>query len=256
MREFLETIVRRAGAISLEYKKTLGSLTVHHKSAKDLVTEADVAVEEYLVGQIRGEYPGHAILGEESGRHAGGETRWIIDPIDGTTSFVHDQPFYSVSVAVEHRGEMILGAVYAPVLGELFMAERGKGAMLNGQRIEVSARGELAECVLGTGFSCTRQNLEHNNLLYLGRVMPQIRDLRRYGSAAVDLSYVACGRLDGFWELNLKEVDIAAGMLIVREAGGIVTDFDGGTSNLPRWVAAANAKVHAKMLAALKQEQR
>ena len=248
MREFLEAIVRRAGDISLEYKRRLGSLAVRHKSAKDLVTEADVAVERYLVEQIQGAWPGHAILGEESGGHAGGEYRWVIDPIDGTTSFVHDQPFYSVSVAVELRGEAILGAVYAPVRGELFMAEKGRGATLNGERIGVSARGELAECVPGTGFACMRQNLERNNLPYFARLMPQIRDLRRYGSAAVDLAYVACGRLDGFWELNLNVYDIAAGMLIVREAGGIVTDFGGGTAGLPGEVAAANPAVHGTLL--------
>lgn len=254
MRAFLEAIVLAAGKISLEYKRTVKSLAVGHKSEKDLVTEADVAVEAYLVGRIRQAYPGHAILGEESGSHAGGEYRWVIDPIDGTTSFVHDQPFYSVSVAVELRGEAIMGAVYAPVLGELFMAEKGKGATLNGERIYVSERGELAQCVLGTGFACTRVGLAHNNLPYFARVMPQIRDLRRYGSAAMDLSYVACGRLDGFWELNLKVFDIAAGMLIVREAGGIVTDFDGGTDKLPGETAASNAKVHGKLLAALNQE--
>jgi myo-inositol-1(or 4)-monophosphatase len=252
MKDFLSRIITEAGAISLDYKRKLSSLTVTRKSEKDLVTEADVAVENYLLGQIKHSYPTHGILGEESGSHAGDEYRWIIDPIDGTTSFVHDQPFYSISVALEYCGEVILGAVNAPVLGELFLAEAGKGATLNGRPIGVSKRTHLADCVLGTGFACTRVNLEHNNLIYLGRVMPKIRDLRRYGSAAVDLAYVACGRLDGFWELNLQVYDIAAGMLIVREAGGIVSDFDGGTARLPGQVAAANPAVHPKLREALK----
>ena len=251
MKDFLTRIITEAGEISLDYKRRLKDLAVNRKSDKDLVTAADIAVERYLVSQIQAACPDHAILGEETGHHPGGDYRWIIDPIDGTTSFVHDQPFYSVSVALEHRGQLILGAVNAPVLGELFLAEKDRGATLNGRPIRVSGRSELADAVLGTGFACTRDNLEHNNLTYLARLMPRIRDIRRYGSAAIDLAYVACGRLDGFWELNLKLYDIAAGMLLVREAGGIVTDFDGGTTSLPAQTLAANPHLHPILRAAM-----
>jgi myo-inositol-1(or 4)-monophosphatase len=255
MKDFLTRIITEAGEISLDYKRRLKDLVINRKSAKDLVTAADVAVERYLVEQIQAACPGHGILGEESGVHPGGEYRWIIDPIDGTTSFVHDQPFYGVSVALEYRGQLVLGAVNAPALGELFVAEVDNGATLNGRPIAVSEREELGDAVLGTGFACTRDNLEHNNLEYLGRVLPQIRDLRRYGSAAVDLAYVACGRLDGFWELNLKLYDVAAGVVLVREAGGIVTDFSGGTGRMPGEIVAANPHLHATLRAALTGHQ-
>ncbi len=247
MYEFLKSIITEAGSIALQHKARLADVQVNRKSAKDLVTEADVAVEQYLVEQIQQTYPDHAVLGEESGAHAGGAYRWIIDPIDGTTSFVHDQPFFSTSIALEHNGEIILGAVNAPVLGELFMAEKGSGATLNGKPIGVSGRDTLGDCVLGTGFACVREDLPHNNLPYFARLAPIIRGVRRYGSAAVDMSYVACGRLDGFWELNLKIYDMAAGLLIVTEAGGTVTDFAGKTDNLPAEVLATNAKIHSEM---------
>lgn len=244
MRSFLKDIITQAGVLSLEFKRKLSGLSVHRKSVKDLVTEADVAVERFLVEHIQKQYPDHAILGEESGVHAGGDYRWIIDPIDGTGSFVHDQPFYSISVALEHRGTLILGAVNTPVMSELFMAEKGKGAARNGQPIHVSQCESLIDAMVATGFACMRDNLTPNNLLYVNRLLPQIRDLRRTGSAALDLCYVACGRFDGFWELNLKPYDIAAGMLIVQEAGGIVTDFDGGTAGLPGRIIAAAPKLH------------
>lgn len=233
-------------------------MQITRKSEKDLVTEADVAVEKHLVEQIKKHYPDHSILGEETGRHAGNEYRWIIDPIDGTTSFVHDQPFFSNSVALEHNGEIILAAVNAPALGELFMAEYGSGATLNDKPIHVSKRDKVSDCVLGTGFACVRQNLEHNNLPYFEKVVTVIRGIRRYGSAAIDMSYVACGRLDGFWELNLQIYDMAAGMLIVTEAGGTVTDFAGKKLNTPHETLATNTRIHAElsnMLMEVKQHQ-
>ena len=247
MYNFLKSIITEAGEIALEHKSRLADVQVNRKSAKDLVTEADVAVENYLVAQIQQAYPDHAVLGEESGAHAGGDYRWIIDPIDGTTSFVHDQPFFSTSIALEHNGEIVLAAVNAPVLGELFMAEKGSGATLNGKPIHVSTRKTLGDCVLGTGFACVRENLPHNNLPYFNRLAPIIRGVRRYGSAAIDMAYVACGRLDGFWELNLKIYDMAAGLLIVQEAGGTVTDFSGDMENLPAEVLATNTQIHNEM---------
>ena len=231
----------------MEHKSRLADIQIDRKSEKDLVTEADVAVEKYLVEQIKKTYPDHSILGEESGSHAGNEYRWIIDPIDGTTSFVHNQPFFSNSVALEHNGEIILAAVNAPALGELFMAEKGKGATLNDKPIHVSGRDKLSDCVLGTGFACVRQNLQNNNLPYFEKIVTVIRGVRRYGSAAIDLSYVACGRLDGFWELNLQIYDMAAGLLMVTEAGGIVTDFAGKNENIPHETLATNGHIHDEL---------
>lgn len=256
IKDFLKTVIEQAGRISLDFRDRLSSLEINRKSEKDMVTEADVAVERYLVEQIRRAYPDHTILGEESGAHDGNEYRWVIDPIDGTTSFIHQLPFYSVSVALQKDGEPILAAVNVPVLGELFMAEKGKGAELNGRPIHVSARTELSECILGTGFACLRENLKNNNLPYFNRLAPLIRGVRRHGSAAADLAYVACGRFDGFWELNLKIYDIAAGALILTEAGGKITDFSGKNADFPFETLATNGVLHPqliKMFAEIKQ---
>ena len=252
MRDFLKAIITEAGQIALRHKARLAEVQIDRKSEKDLVTEADVAVEKYLVEQIQKQYPAHSILGEESGSHSGNEYRWIIDPIDGTTSFVHDQPFFSNSVALEKNGEMILAAVNAPALGELFMAEKGSGATVNDRPIHVSRRDKLIDCVVGTGFACVRSDLKHNNLPYFNEVIMQIRGTRRFGSAALDMAYVACGRMDGFWELNLQIYDCAAGMLIATEAGGQVTDFSGrGFAHFPHEVLATNGLIHSQLAALL-----
>ncbi|MBN2065014.1 MAG: aminotransferase class IV [Sedimentisphaerales bacterium] len=216
-----------AGKLAMEYRSKLGSLQVDHKSKKDLVTQADIAVEKYLVGEIKKAYPAHSIFGEESGAHSGNEYRWVIDPIDGTGSFVYGHPIFSVSIALEKAGTTILAAVNIPAQNELFEAELGKGATLNGKPIKVSACTDFGYAMLATGFACMRTNEEHNNLPYLQAILPKIQDLRRFGSAAADLCFVACGRLDGFWELNLHVYDVAAGILILTEAGGKVTDFQG-----------------------------
>jgi myo-inositol-1(or 4)-monophosphatase len=247
MKEFLETIIKHAGEISLEYKARLDKVRVDRKSEKDFVTEADIAVEKYLIEQIKQTYPDHAIVGEESGTHTGNDYRWIIDPIDGTTSFVHDLPFYAISVGLEYKGRMILGAVNGPVLGELFMAEKGSGATLNDRPIHVSNCDKITDCMLATGFACVRNNLPHNNLPYFNTLLPIIRGVRRHGSAALDLAYVACGRFDGFWELNLKIYDIAAGQIILEEAGGKITDFSGTINNLPHETLATNGKIHNEL---------
>jgi len=252
MKTFLKQIALEAGKTALDYKSRLSEIRIEHKgTVKDIVTEADVAVEHYLIEQIKKTYPDHGILGEETGVHAGNEYRWIIDPIDGTTSFAHDQPFFSNSIALEKNGELILAAVNIPVMGELFMAEKGKGATLNDKSIHVSGRDKLLDCVIATGFVCLRQNLTHNNLPYFNRVAPLIRSIRRYGSAAIDLSYTACGRFDGYWELSLNYYDIAAGMLILKEAGGTVTDFSGSGDNIPAETLATNTHIHRELLALL-----
>lgn len=249
MKEFLNNIITHAGEISLEHRARLGEVKISQKATvKDLVTEADVAVENYLIEQIKNTYPDHAICAEESGVHSGNEYRWVIDPIDGTTSFVHDQPFYSISIALQKNSQTILAAVFAPVLGELYMAEKGKGATRNGHPIRVSDSAVLSDCLMTTGFACLRANLEHNNLPLIAAIAPKLRGLRILGSAAVDLCYVACGRIDGGWEMNLNIYDIAAGMLIVQEAGGTVTDFSGtNTDNLPHEIMATNGKIHNEL---------
>ena len=248
MKSFLKDLMTRAGAISLEHRARLSEVEVTHKgTVKDLVSDADIAVENFLIEQIKNRYPDHAICCEESGMHTGGEYRWIIDPIDGTTSFVHGLPFYSISIALEHNGQTILGAVFAPVLNELFQAEHGQGATLNGQPIRVSHRSDLSECVCTTGFACLLANLKHNNLPAVTRIAPKLRSLRSLGSAAMDLCYVACGRLDGSWEMNLNIYDLAAGMLVVQEAGGTASDFSGGTKNLPGEILASNGIIHNQL---------
>ncbi len=227
MKDFLHRISVEAGKLAMEYRGRLSTLQVDHKSKKDLVTEADVAVEKYLVGEIQKNYPDHSIFGEESGQHIGNEYRWVIDPIDGTGAFVYGHPIFSVSIALEKNGKTILAAVNVPAQNELYEAELGKGATLNGNKIQVSSCDDFGFSMLATGFACLRSNHEHNNMPYLQAILPKIQDLRRFGSAAADLCMVACGKLDGFWELYLNVYDVAAGILILTEAGGKVSNFKG-----------------------------
>ncbi|MBN1127185.1 MAG: inositol monophosphatase [Sedimentisphaerales bacterium] len=248
MEQFLKEIILEAGQMTLDFRVRLGELNVKHKMDKDLVSEADVAVENFLVGLIQKRYPDHAIFGEESGQHTGGEYRWIIDPIDGTTSFVHGQPYYSISIALEQAGKTILAAVNAPALGELFTARLGYGAYLNGSPIHVSSRTQLSDSVMATGFACIRGHSSFTNLPIFNQLVPILRDVRRYGSAAVDLCYTACGRMEGFWELNLKIYDVAAGALILHEAGGRFSDFSGGTGQLSHEVLGTNGHIHEQVM--------
>lgn len=253
MLEFLLQLAREAGAMALAYQARLSSLAVDFKAAKDLVTEADQGVERYLREKITARYPRHGILGEEYGVTQGNEYRWVIDPIDGTGSFVHGQPTFSISIGVELAGEGLLGSVNAPALEKHFYAQRGQGAWCNGQRIRCSTARQLDHCILSTGFACFRDGDPHNSLPYIQAILPQIRDLRRFGSAAIDLAFVAGGMLDAYWELNLGTHDIAAGMLIVREAGGRVTDFQGQQDKLPRRLFASNGVIHEPLLEVLNQ---
>lgn len=227
MKNFIADLLAPASQMALDYREQLCGLEVSHKSTKDFVTEADQAIEKCIRKTIKKTFPDHALCGEEYGNEGQSRHRWIVDPIDGTSSFVFGQPFFSISIAYEYDGVVQSGAVCAPVLGETFMAEKGKGAELNGKKIQVSQRTQLNQCILSTGFACIRADLEKNNLPYVNQLLPKLCDMRRYGSAALDLAYVAAGRLDGFWELNLNIYDIAAGKLLVEEAGGVVTDFQG-----------------------------
>ena len=229
--DFLKNLIKEAGRLCLEKQDSLTAADVEFKNSKDLVTRIDKAVEAFIIDAVRDQFPDHDIFGEETGRsESGSDTLWVIDPIDGTTSFLHGQPFYSVSIAIYQNKFPIAGTVYLPVFNELFHAEAGKGAFLNDAPITVSETGEMIHSVLATGFACLRAGKTNNNLDRFNRIVPHIRDIRRYGSAAIDLCYVACGRLEGYWEMNLNLYDIAAGAFIVREAGGIVTDFSGGSA--------------------------
>jgi len=246
---YIKRLVKEAGRICLQGQDKLTSGGLTFKSPKDLVTETDKKVEHFLVKQILSTFPDHGIFGEETGVTPGSSPYlWIIDPIDGTTSFVHNQPFYSVSIGLEKDGELILGVVYAPVLDQMFFAETGKGAFLNSKPIRVSATRELGNSVMATGFACLRSELTDNNLTHFNRIVPKLRDIRRYGSAALDLCYTACGSLDGYWEMNLNPYDIAAGVVILKEAGGQVSDFKGGTDFPKNGIAAANATLHRHLI--------
>ena len=253
MREFIEQLARQAGEMALAYRGRLASLQVNRKSEKDLVTEADTAIERYLVAEIRARYPEHGITGEESGSRPGDTWRWVIDPIDGTASFVHDQPYFSISIALEQEGRTLFGAVHAPALGELYLAERGEGAWLNGRRLHVSQRDCLGDAMLATGFACLRAGLPRHNLPLFNALLPRLRDVRRYGSAALDLCFVAAGRLEGYWELNLSDYDVAAGMLMVEEAGGRCTDFQGGRDRLYAENLATNGLIHEQVIAVFRE---
>jgi myo-inositol-1(or 4)-monophosphatase len=252
--DFMLSVAETAGKIALARQVVIDQVVIEFKNEKDLVTEVDKAVERYLIDEIRRRFPSHGILAEESGTSPGdGEHLWVIDPIDGTTSFVHDQPYFSISIGLRRNGEAVAGVVNAPRLGEIYHATKGGGSFRNGERIKVSTRGRLADAVLSTGFACIRAGLEQNNLPLFCALMPLIRGVRRYGSAAIDLSYVACGRLDGFWEMNLKPYDIAAGELIVREAGGPVVDLEGGSDFPAKGTLATNGKITAEFLKIVKQ---
>ncbi len=249
MTDFIRRVALEAGRISLDEFGKLGDGSIDFKSVKDIVTSADRRVEEYIISEIRMEFPGHGIFAEESGKTVSSDGHvWVIDPIDGTTSFVHGQHFYSVSIALEKDGEPLLGAVNAPRLGELYWAERGKGAFCNGERLHVSQRDKLISSVLSTGFACVRQDLPENNIPMFCRVLPLVRGIRRLGSAALDLAYVAAGRLEGFWELNLQPYDIAAGSLLVREAGGHVCDLEGGQQFPGKGILATNGRITQELL--------
>ena len=250
MLDFINNLAREAGEICMRESAEMTSERLDFKSARDLVTDADKKVEEHIITAISRSFPDHGLVGEETGVHGGqSEHRWIIDPIDGTVSYFHGQPYYSVSIAYQYQGSTRAGVVYAPALRQMFSAEYGGGAWLNGTRkISVSTTDTMINSLLATGFACLRAGREPNNLYYLNRVLPQIRDIRRCGSAAIDLAYVAAGKLDGFWEMDLNFYDIAAGVLLVEEAGGQVADFHGGNRYPDQGVVATNGHITEHLL--------
>ncbi|MBF9016622.1 MULTISPECIES: inositol monophosphatase family protein [unclassified Oceanispirochaeta] len=242
---FLKDIIKEAGDISLEYRKRLKTIRVEHKATdRDIVTEADKAVESFLRKKISEKYPDHAVLGEEEGETGSHDCRWIVDPIDGTIAFLHGQYQYSISIALEISGRLELAAVFAPALNDLFTAVRGGGAFLNGNPIHVSDTGKIGDSVFASGFPCIRAGMKETNLPLFSEMMVNIRDFRRGGSAALDLCFVACGQYDGYWEKHIEIYDVAAGILLVQEAGGLVTDYSGGIDGLPTEVLATNGLIH------------
>jgi myo-inositol-1(or 4)-monophosphatase len=252
--EHLEAWARHAGSL---LRAGYGQAhIIENKGVVNLVTEMDHRSEEYLLKQIRRHFPGHAIITEESGSLSGApETCWYLDPLDGTTNYAHGVPFFSVSIAYAESGQIQLAAVYDPMQDELFSAERGEGAWLNGQPIHVSAVGQLIQSLLVTGFPYDLLDTPQNNLDNFSRLSRLTQGVRRLGSAALDLCYVAAGRLDGYWEIRLSPWDMAAGWLIVTEAGGIVTDLQGSPDVLrpPYATVAANQHLHSIIINLLNQ---
>jgi myo-inositol-1(or 4)-monophosphatase len=236
----LERLAREAGAILRDgYNK---DHTIHYKGEIDLVTETDHASEAFLLGEIKSHFPEGHILAEESGESAGGNgDTWYIDPLDGTVNYAHHIPIFSVSLAFASQGNLTLAAVYDPLRDEMFAAERGKGAFLNGKRMEVSKVTELGKSLLVTGFPYDTWNTDLDNFKYFERLAKKTQGVRRLGSAALDLCYVAAGRFDAFWEFKLKAWDIAAGGLIAEEAGAKVTAVDGGADYLSALTIIASA---------------
>lgn len=228
----LERATEAAQAGGAVLQRYWGRLTaIEEKSRQgDLVTNADRESEAAVLAVLRQYFPDHAILAEESGQIEGtvADYLWAIDPLDGTTNYAHQYPFYAVSIGLLFRGQPIVAVVYAPFLGELFQAARGSGAYCNGQPIRVSQTASLAQSLLVTGFAYDRHSTDDNNYAEFIRLTHLTQGVRRGGSAAMDLAYVACGRLDGYWERGLSAWDLAAGILLVQEAGGRVTAYDGG----------------------------
>jgi myo-inositol-1(or 4)-monophosphatase len=247
-KEALRQVILQAGALAKDYFRRSDGLDMSKKGPKDLVTEADIKVENFIRRQFTEQFPGYGFWGEESGAGENLETCWIVDPIDGTHSFFRGQYFWSISIALRLQGEIVLGAVYAPALGDLYLGEKNKGAWKNGNPIVCSATEQLSEAMVCTGFACLRSNLENNNLDRFSRVALQTRDQRRFGSAALDLCMVADGQLDAFWEQHLNLYDVAAGVTIALEAGATISDFKGQSVLNPEEVVVTNGRIHQQLL--------
>ena len=241
-------IAREAGALLMGYfRRRIG---FEYKGDVDLVTQADRESEALITSQIRARWPEHDLIGEEGARReTGSDYRWYIDPLDGTTNFAHGFPVFCVSLGLEYQGERIAGVIYDPTRDELFAAEKGSGTFLNQQRVHVSKVGNLAEALVATGFPSHKRH-KNPNIYFYHQITLRTHGVRRAGSAALDLASVACGRIDGFWEFNLNPWDTAAGVVIVAEAGGRVSDFAGGKWLIDsRQTLASNGLIHEALIA-------
>ena len=240
----ISSILERAGEILLSSEKNW----LRDKPYQGPVTSGDVEVEEFMKGELRKILPAAGFLGEEGGEEGEKELRWVLDPVDGTVNYLHSLPHFAISLSLEEKGMPVMGFVYDVWRKELFFARKGEGAFLNGKRIKVSGERELSRSLISTGFPRLPELRERNLRIFCG-LLPLVQSLRRLGSASLDLAYVACGRLEGFWEIGLNRWDISAGVLLVKEAGGEVTDFEGETGFLEkRELLATNGKLHGELL--------
>ena len=249
-------LIQAAGEIAMLAGKLILELSTHDrritfKSARDMVTEVDQASEAFIVAEIRKRFPEHEILAEEGGVSTSNQSsyRWIIDPLDGTTNFVHRFPVFAVSIGIEYQGELYVAAVYDPNRDELFTAGLRQGAFLNGEQIKISDTRDLGKSLLATGFSYFNDDYFKLNMELWASIYGKTQGLRRAGAAAIDLAWLACGRLDGLWEFSLKPWDIAAGALLVTEAGGLVSGPRGEALNLKTGhIIAANPYIHPMII--------
>src|SRR4030043_255167 len=255
---FLDTAIKAARLAGPAIIDNLGKISkrdISLKMASDFVTSVDRESEGIIIGTIKERVPHLLLLAEESIKeYAGEEYRWIIDPLDGTTNYIHGYPVFSVSIALEYKREIILGVVFDPLRNDLFLTEKGAGAFLNGHPIRGSEINEIKECLITTGFPFRKKEIIDTYLNLFKNLFLKVSDLRRAGSAALDLAYLACGRCDGFFEIGLSPWDIAAGSLLIEEAGGVVTDFAGGTDYV--WtgnIVAGNTVVHNGILTEVKK---
>jgi myo-inositol-1(or 4)-monophosphatase len=239
---------RNAGNVILRSLPHIEGLTIEEKGKNDYVSEVDRLAEQEIINTIKKAYPDHAILAEESGEQGDSDTVWVIDPLDGTANFLHGFPQYAVSIAVIVKGKIEHGVVYDPRRDELFSASRGQGAKLNDQRIRVSNNRHLEKTIIATGFPFRFPELQEAYFKSFHAVFSSVSDIRRPGSASLDLAYVAAGRVDGYWEIALSSWDVAAGMLLVEEAGGIVSDCEGNDSSLKTGnILVGNPYVHKQL---------
>ena len=251
--DFARKLVVRAG--DMVKAKASGRRSIKYKDEhlSNIVTDMDLASEELIVMAIRKEFPDHAIVGEESGESGNSPYKWYIDPIDGTTNFAHGYPIWAVTMAFEAHGKLVAGATYAPMLGELFWAGRGKGAYQNGKRIRVTSESRLEKALLCTGFSY-KLEWRKVNLKYFSEFLMTAQAIRRVGAASLDLCWTASGAFDGFWEMRLGPWDMAAGVVILEEAGAKITDLQGGPVDVNHGdFLGANPKLHRRMLDVLKR---
>lgn len=254
MLNFAIETARAAGHLLLEKYGRISTIT--KKGDYNLVTEADLASEALIIDRVKSHYPRHTILAEESGDtvvvDGDSKWKWIIDPLDGTTNFAHGYPCFCVTIALEHEGQLVVGVTYDPTRNELFSAEKGQGASLNSKPIRVSTNNKLSESLLVTGFPYDFKDRE-DFARHLTAFLLASRGIRRDGSAAIDMAYVACGRFDGFWEEGLNPWDVAAGVLMIEEAGGRVSNYDGTPLSIYKPpICASNGFIHEEMLAVLK----
>lgn len=239
---------RRAGNVIVRHLDQVHRLDVASKGKNDFVSQVDRWAEAEIIQVLRAAYPNHAILAEESGSHSGDDYEWIIDPLDGTTNYLHGFPQFAVSIALRYKGQLQHGLVFDPLRDELFLASRGRGARLNDRRIRVSDVVRMEDALLGTGFPFRALHNLDTWLLTFRALFPRCSGIRRAGSAALDLAYVAAARFDGFWEMQLNPWDLAAGCVLIQEAGGLVSDFDGESSHLVSGnVIAANPHIYSEM---------